>query len=157
MVPGIDTQYRYGDRGSGQPKGRPSWVGWVLPGFLASVAFLGIMTFSCWVAPTYKVWHQHMTGKAELARAEYNRQIAVVESEAKLRAATNYADADIARAKGTAEANHIIGSSITDSYLRWYYIDGLHQQSDKTFVYVPTEAMIPITEAGRLSGLSVPK
>lgn len=120
---------------------------------IAAVIFFILVAIggSCWLGPQYKVWHQHMQGKAELARAEYNRQIAVVESEAKLKSATNYAEADIARAKGTAEANHIIGSSLSESYLRWYYIDGLHQQSDKTYIYVPTEAMIPIMEANRLS------
>ncbi len=101
--------------------------------------------------PKYNVWHQHMKGKSELARAEYSRQIAVVESEARLKSSVNLAQADIERAKGTAEANHIIGTSLTENYLRWYFIDSQHSQRDKTYIYVPTEAMMPIMEAGRFN------
>lgn len=120
-------------------------------GTLIVIGVIAIVVL-CFVAlPPYHVWQQHMKGKAELAKAEYSRQIAVVEAEAKMKSAQMLAQADMERAKGIAGANEIIHQSITPEYLRWYYIDGLHQQQDKTIIYVPTEAMVPITEAVRLS------
>jgi hypothetical protein len=101
------------------------------------------------VIPPYNVWHQHMAGKAVLAKAEYSRKIAVVESEAKMMSSKNLAMADTLRARGIAQSNNIIGKSLTSEYIRWYYIDGLNKQQNKTTIYIPTEAMLPITEANR--------
>ena len=54
----------------------------------------------------------------------------------------------MAKAKGVAESNKIIAASLTDPYLRYLWIEGL-QKSEKQIVYVPTEANLPIMEAGR--------
>ena len=104
------------------------------------------------IHPIYNVWNQELRGKAELARAESSRQIAVIEAQAKKDSAKMLADAEIERAKGVAEANKIIGQSLkgNDEYLRYLWIDNL-QSKENSIIYVPTEAGLPILEAGRFS------
>ncbi|MFA5060212.1 MAG: prohibitin family protein [Candidatus Omnitrophota bacterium] len=62
------------------------------------------------------------------------------------------AEIAVAKAKGVAESNQIIAGSISDNYLRYLWIEGL-QTSDKQIIYVPTEANLPIMEAGRTNSL----
>ncbi len=100
--------------------------------------------------PRYAVWQQGMAGEAELRRAEQNRQIAIQEAEARKSSATLLAEAEVERAKGVAEANEIIGDSLkgNDSYLHYLWIQGLQDGSSEV-IYIPTEAQLPLTEAGR--------
>jgi prohibitin 1 len=58
------------------------------------------------------------------------------------------AEIEIARAEGVAKANVIIAGSLSDSYLKYQWIQGL-QKNDLQVVYVPTEASLPIMEASR--------
>ena len=53
--------------------------------------------------PLYNVWQQEMSGRAELAKAEQNRQIKIEEAKANLEAEKLNAQAEIERAKGAAE------------------------------------------------------
>jgi hypothetical protein len=115
---------------------------------VAIVAF-GILAAGC---PVYNVWAAKMSGEAELAQAEQNRQIQIAQSKAKAEAAEYDAKAEVARASGVAQANKIIGDSLKDNeaYLRYLWIQNLEAPKDRTIVYVPTEAQLPILEAGRL-------
>ena len=109
-----------------------------------------IMIVSMAIGPYYTVWNSMMSGKAELAEANYNRQIAVVEAEAKKMSAEQLAEAEVARAIGVAKANEIIAKSITEQYLRYLWItETAGNGVDKNVVYIPTEANIPILEANR--------
>ncbi|MBU2639113.1 MAG: membrane protease subunit [Nanoarchaeota archaeon] len=100
--------------------------------------------------PQYRVWQKGLAGKAQLAEAEWNRQIAITEALAKKEAAIALADAEIERARGVAEANKIIGESLknNDAYLRYLWVQGL-QDGTSEVIYVPTEANLPILEATR--------
>jgi len=100
--------------------------------------------------PGYSVWQQGMKGQAEFKRAEYNRKVKVLESEATLAAAKNLADTEIARAKGVAEANHIIGESLkgNEAYLHYLWIHNIAEAKGDV-IYVPTEANLPVLEANR--------
>jgi len=103
--------------------------------------------------PRYKVYQQNLRGKADLAEATQNRQIAIQEAMAKYESAHYIKQADSVRAVGVAIANHIIGRSLRDNeeYLRWLWItDVAGANIDKTIVYVPTETNLPILEANRL-------
>ncbi len=102
------------------------------------------------VGPPYKVWQKELAGQAELKQAEWNRKITVREAEAKREAAKALADAEIERARGVAEANRIIGTSLqgNDAYLRYLWLQGL-QDKDNNIIYIPTEAGMPILEAGK--------
>ena len=104
--------------------------------------------------PLLQPWWASQTGKAELAQAEQNRQIAVLEATAKKESAIQLAQAEIERAKGVAQANTIIGESLkgNEDYLRYLWItDVAGANIDKTVVYVPTEANLPILEAQRMA------
>lgn len=103
--------------------------------------------------PIYSVWQQGLSGQAELARAEQNRQILINEAKAKREAAVFWAEAEVQRAKGVSEANNIISGGLggPEGYLRYLYIEGLKEaecNGDKV-IYIPTEAGLPILEASR--------
>lgn len=105
--------------------------------------------------PTVNVWQRGMAGQAQLAEAEANRQIKVREAQAEKDAALLLAEAEVIRADGVKKANDIIAGGLggPEGYLRYLYIQGL-KEADKNgaakLIYVPTEAGLPITEAGRL-------
>lgn len=119
------------------------------------VIFL-LMVISAVVIPLLRPWWAEQTGKAELAQAEQNRQIAVKEAMAKKDSAVLLAQAEVSRAEGVAQANKIIGESLKENedYLRYLWItDVAGANIDKTVVYVPTETNLPILEATRINNL----
>jgi regulator of protease activity HflC (stomatin/prohibitin superfamily) len=98
--------------------------------------------------PQYNVWQQSLAGKAELQKAEYTRQVAVLEAQAKKDSAQQLADAEIIRAQGVAKANQIIGDSLKDNreYLQYLYITGIEDgaKNGNVTIYVPTEGGMPV-------------
>ena len=119
----------------------------------------------------YKVYKLEMNGIAALKEAEWSKQILIEEAkareasalmQAKARVTLAEADgkakivqaraegqADIERAKAAAQANKIIGESLkgNEEYLRYVWIKGL-QDGNGERIYIPTEAGLPILEAG---------
>lgn len=100
--------------------------------------------------PQYNVWRRERAGEAELAEATFSRKIAVEEAQAALDAAELLSKAEVERARGAAEAVGILGGSLQgqDEYLVYLWIQSLHDTHGEVF-YVPTEAGLPILEAGR--------
>lgn len=86
-----------------------------------------------------------------LAHAQSSKEVAVAEAKAKLESAEYLANAEVARAKGVAAANKIIGDSLkeNESYLKYLWINQL-EANNPTIIYVPTETNLPILEANRL-------
>lgn len=125
----------------------------IISGSLLGLIFLcAIVAVGMWGCPNYNVYQQRLTGEAELARAQQNRQIAVNEALAKREAAVQLAQAEVERAKGVAQANAIIANGLkgNEDYLRYLWItDVASNQQGKTIVYVPTETNLPILEASR--------
>lgn len=119
---------------------------------ISTLVVLGIIVLWAFFAggKIYSVWSARKTGEAELAHAESNRQIKTLEAKAFEDSAKHLASAEITRAHGVAEANKIIGESLknNESYLRYLWITSL-QTSQKEIVYIPTEANLPILEAGK--------
>ena len=85
------------------------------------------------VGPLYGVWARGLAGKAQLQEAEYTRQVAVLEAQAKKDSAQQLADAEVIRAEGVARANQVIAGSLKDNkeYLQYLYIQNLEQGSEK--------------------------
>lgn len=105
-----------------------------------------------WGQPLYSVYQQRKAGEAMLAHATASKEVAVAEARAKMESASLLADAEIARARGVAQANQIIGESLknNESYLRYLWITEVaNNQQGKTVVYIPTDANLPILEATR--------
>lgn len=113
------------------------------------IVLVGLIAGLCAGIPQYRVYNQQKTGEAEFKQAEQNRRIAVEEARAELESADLKRQADVIRAEGIAEANRIIGASITPEYIQWRWVEGLHDGTGET-IYIPTESNLPILEAMRI-------
>jgi len=127
---------------------------------LAAVIIL-LITICMWVFPKYRIYKQNLRGQATLKEQEWTKKVLVEEAKAKKESASLYAEAkveeakgwaqsEIERAKGVAKANEIIGKSLEDNdeYLKYLWIKGLQDGSSEV-IYIPTEANMPILEAGK--------
>lgn len=121
----------------------PAYVG----GTAAAVVVVGALMFGL---PAWNMWRAQKAGEAELAQANYTRQIATAEAKAKAESAAFLAEAEITRAKGAAEANKIIADGLGGpaGYLEYLKIQALENTRNQV-IYVPTEAGLPILEAGK--------
>ena len=96
--------------------------------------------------PHYKVWKQGMNGQAALAEAEQSKMIQVETAKAELESA-----------KYRAEAIETIGKAAKSypEYRTQEFIgafgEALRDGKINQVVYVPTEANIPVLEAGKRS------
>ena len=94
----------------------------------------------------YGVWSAEMKGKARLMEASQSKQI-MIES----------AKAEVEASKLRAEAIEIIGKKAKEypEYRMQEFIgafgEALNNGNINTIIYVPTEANIPVMEAGRLT------
>ena len=137
------------------------------------ITFFLLILLSLWLWPKYNVYKKELNGQASLKEAEWSKQILIEEAKAREQAALMQAKArvtlaeaegeailvsakaeglaDIERAKAAAEANRIIGESLknNDEYLRYIWIKGLRDSKSER-IYIPTEAGLPILEAGTL-------
>lgn len=122
-------------------------VGTIITALVAVLILIAIPLAGC---PAYKVYSSRMDGEAELAQANFSKQVAVQTALAKKDAAQYEADAEVTRAGGVAKANAIIGDSLrnNEAYLRYLYVNNLEHTQNRV-IYVPTEAGLPILEAGR--------
>lgn len=116
--------------------------GIVVLAIISLAVILGLM----FGLPLYNVWQQEMSGKAELAKAEQNRQIKIEEAKANLEAEKLNAQAEVERAKGAAEAIRIENGSLTPTYIQYLWVRQQNNVPDKV-IYIPTEANLPILEA----------
>jgi len=100
--------------------------------------------------PHYNVWNQNMRGQAELARAEYQQRVQVIHAEMNLEVERFNAQAEIERAIGAAESMRVIRESgyLNELYILYRWVLGVHPNAQ--IIYVPTEGMLPVLEAGRL-------
>lgn len=113
---------------------------------ILAIAFIAGAMF---IVPKYNVWKQEMQGKAEFAQAEQNRRIKIEEAKANLEAEKLNAQAEIERAKGAAEAIKIENGSITPTYIQYLWVRQQNASTNNRIIYIPTEAGLPILEAGK--------
>ena len=125
---------------------RDSFIFWTFIVFL----ILGVVLAFMFGMPVYSVWSREMNGKAELAEATWNRQIQIEEAQANLESEKLNAQAEVERAKGASEAIAIEGGSLTENYIRYLWVRQQANLNDKTVIYLPTEAGLPVLEANRL-------
>jgi len=136
---------------------------------IATVIAIMVIAFVCllgiggcmYVKPKYDVYQQTMAGEAALKRSESEKKVlietakaeneaATMKAQARLKIAEAKAKEEVIRAEGVAKANTIIGESLkgNDDYLRYLWIQGLQDGSSEV-IYIPTEAGLPILEAGK--------
>lgn len=123
--------------------------------------------------PKYRVYSQTLAGQAKLEEAKWSTKIVIEEARAQEQASLLQAQArvtlakaqgqaeleqakakgmaEVERAKATADANQIIGASLkgNEEYLRYLWILGIKDGTGER-IYIPTEAGLPILEAGQL-------
>jgi len=119
-------------------------------GFILILAVIMLIPLLMWGLPLYNVWKSELQGKAELVRAEQNRQIKIEEAKANLEAEKLNAEAEVERAKGAAKAIEIENGKLTDTYIKYLAVRTFNTDNAK-FVYIPTECgIVPyLLEAGR--------
>ena len=102
--------------------------------------------------PRYHVWSAKKSGEADLQEAHQEQQIQVSRAQGRLDAATKNKEAAIIEAEAVAAQIDTIGKQLTqhDLYLKWQWIEMMKEHSDDATIYIPTEAGLPILEAGRL-------
>jgi len=107
---------------------------------------LSLFVINAIVGPLYGVWARGLAGKAQLQEAEYTRQVAVLEAQAKKDSAQQLADAEVIRAEGVAKANQIIGESLKDNpaYLQYLWITEGEKDSNRTVYMVPSNGGAPV-------------
>lgn len=132
-------------------------IGGAITALAAILLVTSLISAAFYYWPQYKVYQQRLEGMAELQRAESSRRIEVEAARAKLDAASLISKAEVERARGVAEANGIIANSLggPEGYLRWRYIEMLSETGtsgtgSRDIIYIPTEAGLPILEAGRM-------
>ena len=110
---------------------------------LAGVIIIAGLAFGL---PQYGVWTKTLSGKAQLQEAEYTRQVAVLEAQAKKDSAQQLAEAEIIRAQGVAKANSIIGESLKDNpaYLQYLWITEGEKDSNRTVYMIPSNGGAPV-------------
>lgn len=105
-----------------------------------------VIVFAMFLAafPYYKVWKQEMNGKAALAEAKQSKMIQVEQARAELESA-----------ELRAEAIKTIGiaAQAYPEYRQQEFVgafgDALREGKINQIIYVPTEANVPILEAGK--------
>ena len=115
---------------------------------MAVLLILGSIIGLMFGIPNYRVWQQEMSGKARLAEAEQSKQIMLIEAQMLLEVEKLNAEIEIERAKGMAEAIAIEGGALTTEYIQYLWVRQ-NIFNDKTTIYIPTEANLPILEARR--------
>ena len=117
---------------------------------IAVIIGVGLIVLMMWGLPKYRIYRLDFKGQSTLREAEWTKKVLIEDARARRDAATLLAAAEVERAKGVAQANKIIGESLkqNESYLRYLWIQGLHDGSSE-IIYVPTEANLPILEAGK--------
>lgn len=111
---------------------------------IAGLLILGSISTIVWGWNTAKVYSAEMSGKAQFAEAEQNRKILIEQARSEKEAA-----------KLQAEAIKIMGEAAQQypEYRQQEFISAFGQAlRDGTvnqIIYVPTEANIPVLEAGK--------
>src|SRR6478735_1526208 len=93
--------------------------------FVIIMAIIIVFVASMWIYTKYNIYEKGAEGQAMLAHEQSAKEVPVAEAKAKMESAELLAQAEVARAKGVAQANTIIGDSLksNEAYLRYLWIN----------------------------------
>ena len=115
-----------------------------------AMSVLVLITGFMFGMPTYTVWAKEMRGRAALAEAEQNRQILILEGKARKEAAKEYAEAEVIRARGMAEAMEIENGQLNELYINYLKVRTFQQLGEsgqiEQILYVPSNNIVPTME-----------
>lgn len=116
----------------------------VLLGTIISWMIFGLIAGGCYGVPKYNVWRAGQHGEAALRRSEQEKLILVEQAKAELESA-----------EVRAKAIEFVGKA-AQQYPEYRYqeflgafADALRDGKIQQIIYVPTEANIPLMEAGK--------
>lgn len=112
---------------------------------VAALVLGGAFTLMLWGCPRYEVYQQEYEGRAQLAKANQNREILVSQARAEKEAAELRSQAIAIVGKAAKEYPEYRQQEFIGAFA-----DALRHGQISQIMYVPTEANIPITEAGRM-------
>jgi len=108
---------------------------------------VGLIAGLCLAVPKYNVWRRGLAGEAMLRYAAAEKKVLIEQAKAEAEAA-----------KLQAEAINTVGAA-AQQYPEWRqqefiraFANALENESIQKMIFVPTEANIPIVEAGRTVG-----
>lgn len=119
-------------------------------GMAIIIFFVGVFFLWKLVTPQLNLYKAQTERRAVIAEQKANSEAAEYAARSTVTQAIAKAEAEVERAKGLAKAQHIISQTLTESYLRYLYIQTLDGDQHQV-IYIPTEAGLPILEADRLS------
>jgi len=118
---------------------------WVIGGLVVIGLLIVLTVAGC---PQYNVYRRTQDGKAALQEARNSKKVQIEEASANLASERLNAQAEVARARGAAKAIEIEGGKLTADYIRYLWIRQLDLSKSQT-IYIPTEAGLPVLEAGK--------
>jgi type II secretory pathway component PulM len=125
------------------------WMKFTLKALAGGVIFICLVIVVMGaITPQLNLYRANTEKKSAIAEARARSDAAEYEAERAIEIAGAEAEADRIRAEGIADANATIAESLTPAYTQWYFVDRL-DDIDGQIIYVPTEAGVPVTEAGR--------
>jgi hypothetical protein len=116
--------------------------------------FVAIVLWFMFGYPFWSVWASKKSGQAELSQANFAEQVAIAQARARLSAAEMNKEAEIVEADAISQSIATIGDALekNPSYNRFQWIKMMEKGNNAT-IYVPTEANLPILEAGKRATL----
>jgi regulator of protease activity HflC (stomatin/prohibitin superfamily) len=118
--------------------------------FLIVSAVIAVFVWFVFIYPVWRVWASQKAGEADLQQAHKEQQIQVSKAQGRFDAAKINKEAAIIEAEAVSAQIEKIGKQLTehDLYLKWQWIKMMEERPDSSVIYVPTEANLPILEAG---------
>lgn len=128
---------------------------WMVVGMVVLVLILLGIIWSLVFEPVWNVWASKKKGEATLQEALNSQRVQLAEAEARKEAANLNKDAAIIEASAVGEQIKTIGSELKEHnlFLQWQQIEMMKSHKG-SIIYVPTEAGLPILEAGKRKGES---
>lgn len=122
--------------------------------FLVVGGVLAIIVVWMVVMPRYRVWSKDMWGRAALAEAVHTKRIRIESARGEMEAAKLIAQGELDASRLRVQAIAIMGKAAKEypEYRAQEYLksmgEALSNGDVQKVIYVPTEAQLPILEAG---------
>ncbi len=120
----------------------------ILRSLAIAIGIVIIIGVFMYIIPKYLVWSRGLIGESKLKEAEYSKKVQIEEAKANLESEKLNAKAEVERAKGMAKAMEVENGKLTDEYIKYLWVKTMAKH-DKSTIYIPTEANLPLIEATR--------
>ena len=133
---------------------RDSFFGNVIVILLTVLGIATLIGALMWILPIYNVWSKGKSGEAALRQAENERKVLIETAKARKESEILKAEGEEEAAAIRARAIEVIGEAAKQypEYREQEFIggfaDALRDGNIHQIIYIPTEANIPIIEAG---------